>query len=215
MPTAIFASGAGTNLQAVAEAARAGVLPLDIRLVVSDNSEAFALERARRFGIPTAVIAWERSRETRERYGLRLAQSVKTTGAQLVLLLGWMHVLAPEFLSAGFDGILNLHPSYLPDDPAANQVQLPDGSLSPVFRGAHALCDALAAKVPITGATLIEITASVDRGPVLARKTLALRPEDNEASALERLHEVEQDVVRDGVLRWVERHRSGQARPLH
>jgi folate-dependent phosphoribosylglycinamide formyltransferase PurN len=205
VPCAIFVSGGGTNLQAVIDAVRGGMLPLDIRLVVSNSSEAFALERARKAGIATLVIEWDRETESRSEYAMRLADAVRWSGARLVLLLGWMHVLAKAFLEAGFDGVLNLHPSYLPDDPSADSVVLPDGRVARVYRGAHALRDAIEARESVTGATLIEITPLVDRGPVLARRTFALQPDDDEAAALARLHEVEHEVVVEGILNWLER----------
>jgi phosphoribosylglycinamide formyltransferase-1 len=203
VPSAVFVSGSGTNLQAVIDASKSGELPLDLRIVVSNVPGAFALERARLAGIPTAVVQWRRGEETREAYGARLAATVHERGARLVLLLGWMHVLASEFLEAGFEAVLNLHPGFLPDDPSADSVTLPDGSHTQVFRGAHALRDALEAKVPMTGATLIEISPEIDRGPVLARRLFALRPDDDEASALARLHAVEHEVVKEGVLKWI------------
>lgn len=205
-PTAILASGSGTNVQAVVDQTRAGDLPLDIRLVVSNRADALALERARRAGIQTLVMTFSSRAESRAAYAGRLAAAVKASGARLVLLLGWMHVLAPEFLAAGFAGILNLHPSYLPDDPSADSVVLPDGSTSRVFRGPHALRDALQAGAHLTGATLIEITPDVDRGPVLARSPFELRDDDTVDSALERLHLVEHEVVREGVLAWLRKH---------
>lgn len=207
IPTAILVSGDGSNLQAVIDASREGKLPIDIRLVVSSKSSAFALRRAAVASIPTIVLEFDKRKENRAAYAIRLACPIRASGSRLILLLGWMHILAPEFLAAGFDGVLNLHPGYLPEDPAANTVSFPDGSQTPVFRGARALRDALAAKVPCTGASLIEITEHVDRGPVLARKPMPLFPHDDEERALERLHVVEQEVVREGVLRWIAEHR--------
>jgi phosphoribosylglycinamide formyltransferase-1 len=205
IPTAALVSGSGTNLQAVIDAVREGLLPLDLKLVISNNPAAFALERARTARIPTIVMEFNRHLEDRVAYAVRLASVVRASGARLVLLLGWMHVLAHEFLEAGFEGVLNLHPGYLPEDPAADTVVFPDGTSLPVFRGAHALRDALAAKVALTGASLIEITRHVDRGPLLARKPLPLFPHghEDEASALERLHNVEREVVREGLLTWI------------
>lgn len=201
--TAILASGEGSNLEAVIVAAREGVLPLDIRLVISNKTHARALERASRAGIPSHAILFDRGREDRSAYARRLAAAVQESGATLVLLLGWMHVLAPDFLRAGFEGVLNLHPAYLPEDPLADFVEFPDGIRTPVFRGAHALRDALAAGVACTGATLMQITEAVDRGPVLARKPLQLKKDEDEAATFERLHALEQDVVKEGVLAWL------------
>jgi len=205
-PTAIFVSGAGTNLQGVLDRVAAGELPLDIRVVVSSHEGAFAVERARGARVPVAVLPFDSERETRAQYARRLAQEVTRHGARLVLLLGWVHVLAPDFLKAGFAGVLNLHPSYLPEDPAHDTVTLPDGSTSRVYRGAHALRDALDAGEKTTGASLIEITPEIDRGPVLARRPFALRPGETVESALARLHPVEQEVVAEGIRMWLSWH---------
>jgi phosphoribosylglycinamide formyltransferase-1 len=202
VPTAVFVSGSGTNLQAVIDAARAGALPLDIKIVVSNKPSVFAIERAHDAGIPAVVMEFDKRAHDRADYAKRLAAVVRESGARLVLLLGWMHVLAPEFLDAGFEGVFNLHPAYLPEDPREDVVAFPDGTQTPVFRGAHALRDALAAQVPYTGASLIEITRAVDRGPVLARKHMQLFAGENESAALERLHAIEREVVREGLLRW-------------
>src|SRR6516162_10198889 len=88
VPTAVLVSGSGTNLQAVIDASKQGQLPLDLRLVVSSKAEAYALKRARRAGIPSAVLRYDRRRETRSEYALRVASAVSGSGAQLVLLLG-------------------------------------------------------------------------------------------------------------------------------
>ncbi len=203
MPTAVLVSGAGTNLEAVIAASRSGDLPLDIRVVVSNNATAYALERARRAGIRTLVRVFDKTQMTRADYARGLARELLARGVSLVLLLGWMHVLAADFLDAGFEGVLNLHPAYLPDDPSADSVTFPDGTVTPAFRGPHALRDALAAGVAWTGASLIQITPLVDRGPVLARRAMRLEPGESEDQALARLHLVEQAVVREGVLHWL------------
>ncbi len=203
IPTAVFVSGSGTNLQAVIEASRDGTLPLDLRLVVSNSPTAYALERARRAEIPTVVMTFNRDEEDRAAYALRLAGAVRESGARLVLLLGWMHVLAQEFLDADFEGVLNLHPAFLPEDPSADMVVFEDGTRTPVFRGARALREALAAKVTHTGASLIQITRHVDRGPLLARKSMQLLPDEDEDAALQRLHAIEREVVREGILAWI------------
>jgi phosphoribosylglycinamide formyltransferase-1 len=203
VPTAVFVSGAGTNLQHVIDLAAAGALPLDVRLVVSNAREAFAVERASQASIPVLIAPFDRHAESRAEYGARLAADVRGRGIELVLLLGWMHVLDASFVNAGFAGILNLHPAFLPDDPQADDVMLPDGSVSPVFRGAHALRDALSYGAPSTGASLIQITAEVDRGPVLARRVCALLAGDDEKKALERLHDVEREVIAEGVSTWL------------
>jgi phosphoribosylglycinamide formyltransferase-1 len=77
------------------------------------------------------------------------------------------------------------------------------------FSAPRALRDALQARVTLTGASLIEITPEIDRGPLLARKVMALAPDDDERKALERLHDVEREVVCDGISAWLHAHRQG------
>jgi phosphoribosylglycinamide formyltransferase 1 len=219
VPTAILVSGAGTNLQGVIDRVNANELPLDIRLVIASRAGAPAIERARAAGLPVSVMPYERERETRAQYAKRLAAEIARHGGQLVLLLGWMHVLSREFLKAGFAGVLNLHPSYLPENPAHNTVTLPDGSTCRVYRGAHALRDALDAGEQMAGASLIEITPEIDRGPLLARRPFELKPDDTLETALARLHPIEQEVVAEGIRVWLLRkpqaavERSSRTRP--
>ena len=102
-----------------------------------------------------------------------------------------------------FPEMLNLHPAFLPLNPARDDVAMPDGERIPAFRGPHAARDALAAGSRWTGATLHRVTSSTDRGPVLARKPLRIRPEEDEEHLMERLHEIERGVVRAGLTRWL------------
>ena len=110
------------------DASAAGSLPLEVVAVVSNDSRAFALERARRAGVRAVrVLAWDRAREARAQYDARLLEEVQSHEPDLVLLLGWMHLLAEPFVRA-FPELLNLHPAYLPLDPAEDSVVMPDGT---------------------------------------------------------------------------------------
>ncbi|TAM61856.1 phosphoribosylglycinamide formyltransferase [bacterium] len=200
--TAVLVSGSGTNLQAVIDAVAQGRLPLDLRLVLSNRAGAFGLERARRAGIAARVEVWDRrGGQGRDAYDARVLGAVRASGAELVLLLGWMHVLPPAFVKS-FAAVVNIHPALLPEDPAADVVAVPGGALIPAFRGAHALRDAVAAGLGWAGATCHLVTPEVDRGPVLAREPMALNPGEPEAEALQRLHSVEHRVLVAGIARW-------------
>lgn len=200
--TAVLISGSGSNLQAVIDAVGRGELPLDLRLVLSNRAGAFGLERARRAGIAARTELWDRRRgEPRGAYDSRILAAVRQSGAALVLLLGWMHVLPAAFVES-FAGVVNIHPAFLPEDPAADRVAVPGGPEIPAFRGAHALRDAIEAGMGWAGATCHLVTPAVDRGPVLAREPMALRPGEGEAEALERLHLVEHRVLLKGIARW-------------
>lgn len=198
----VMASGNGSNFQAVAEAVRSGALPIDVVALLSNNLHAFALVRARDAGIPSHVIAWNRREESREAYDRRLLDAVAAERPDLVLMLGWMHLLSESFVNA-FPEIVNLHPAFLPLDPACDDVTMPDGTRIPAFRGPRAVSDALAASSPWVGATLHRVTHATDRGPVLARKPLRVAPGEEEAQLMERVHELERGVVRSGLTRWL------------
>jgi phosphoribosylglycinamide formyltransferase 1 len=198
----ILASGNGSNFQGVVEAVNAGVLPLDIVALFSNSAHAFALARARDAGVPSHLIAWNREEESREQYDARLLEAAKAEKPDLVLLLGWMHLLPDAFVRA-FPEVLNLHPAFLPLDPSRDEVVMPDGTCIAAFRGPHAVRDALKASSPWVGATLHRVTAATDRGPVLVRKPLRVVREEDEDHLMPRVHALERGVVKGGIMRWL------------
>ena len=196
----VLASGGGTNFQAVIDAARSGDVDVDPTALVVNRPGAFVLERAARAGVHASIVQWDRAAETRAAYDARVLAAVEASQPDLVLLLGWMHVLPPEFV-ASFPHILNIHPGYLPFDADAETVVVPDGSAIPAFRGAHPIRDALAAGVQWYGATVHRVGNDVDRGEVLARRPLALREKDVD-EALAALRPTEHGVLLSAVRRW-------------
>lgn len=201
--TTVLASGGGTNFQAVADAAAAGKLPLDLAAVVANKPGAFVLERAADAEIPNRILCeWDRKVESRQTYDARLLHAVRQTQPELVLLLGWMHLL-PESFIAAFAQTINIHPAFLPLDQSLEEVGLSDGTTMPAFRGAHAIRDALAAGSAWIGATSHKVSLSADRGAVLTRKPLKIEGVTSETQALERLRPVEHRVLLGGIMRWV------------
>ena len=199
----VMASGDGSNFQAVLDASRSGTLPIEVVALLSNNPRAYAIERARNAALSSiAVVTWNRNEETREAYDARLLEKVGSVQPDLVLLLGWMHLLSDSFVRA-FPQMLNLHPAFLPLDPQRDDVVMPDGAQIPAYRGPHAVRDALAASSNWVGATLHWVTSATDRGPVLARRPLRVKAGENEAQLMERVHETERGVVRTGVKRWL------------
>jgi phosphoribosylglycinamide formyltransferase 1 len=198
----VMASGNGSNFQAVLDAVRNGTLPIEIGGLLANDPRAYAIQRARNANIEIEVVAWDRATETRAQYDARLLDAAHASEPDLILLLGWMHLLSDAFVSA-FPNLLNLHPAFLPLDPTRDDVALPDGTLIAAFRGPRAVRDALAASSAWVGATLHRVTNATDRGAVMARKPLRVEPEEDEAHLMERMHELERGVVRAGVMRWL------------
>jgi len=197
----VLASGNGGNFGAVLEAASLGTVPLDVTALVVNKPAAYASTRARDAGIPVDHVVWERGRESREAYDERVLAAVAATEPDLVLLLGWMHVLSAPFV-ARFPEVLNVHPAFLPLDPTAERVTMPDGTALPAYRGAHAFDDALAAGSPWAGASVHRLSVAIDRGAVFARAPLALEPGRSRAALEERLHALEHRIVADAIRRW-------------
>ena len=201
--TVVLASGNGSNFQAVLDRVSSGTLPLDVCALVTNRPGAYAIERARTHGVRNVrIVPWKRAEATRAEYDLRLLEVVGAERPELVLLLGWMHVLDAGFVRA-FPELINVHPAYLPLDSSFDVVGMPDGVTIPAFRGAHAVRDALEASSPWVGASVHGVTEEADRGPVLARRPLLVRPGEDEAAILERLHPIEHQLVERGIKRWL------------
>ncbi len=199
----VMASGSGSNLQAVLDRSRDGLLPLDVTAVVVNVPGAYAVERARAAHVPSVYeLPWKRLERTRADYDAELLDVVRAENPDLVLLLGWMHLLSEPFVRA-FPHLLNVHPAFLPLDPERNDVGMPDGVRIPAFRGAYAVRDAIAAGSGWIGATVHVVTPETDRGPVLTRKPLRLLPGEEQAEALARLHPIEHELVAAGIRRWL------------
>ncbi len=199
--TVVLASGSGTNFQAVIDRVADG-LPLDLVALVSNRPEAYALERARRANIAALALPWQREMQSRHEYDRTLQHTVAEYEPELVLLLGWMHLLDPAFVGA-FPEMLNIHPAFLPLDPARDRVGMPDGTTIPAYRGARAIRDALAANSLWVGASVHEVTTDTDRGRVLARKPLRVIGGEEEDAVLARLHPIEHQLVATAIKRWL------------
>ena len=127
---------------------------------------------------------------------------VRREEPELILLLGWMHVLDDRFVAA-FPHIINIHPAFLPLDQSQDEVTFPDGAVTPAFRGAHAVRDALAWGSRWTGASSHRVTLDTDRGPVMVRTPLRIFPGESQEAIMERLHPLEHRVLAGGIMRWV------------
>jgi phosphoribosylglycinamide formyltransferase-1 len=174
-------------------------LGLDLRAVIANRATAFAIQRAERAGIPRHVLVWDRKRVPRDRYDAELTGLVTATDPDLVLLLGWMHVLPPRFIER-FSEMINIHPAFLPYDTDADNVTMPDGAVIPAFRGAHAIADAIAAGSRWYGATAHRVSIEPDRGTILQRAPLLLTEKEEDA-ALAALRQTEHAVLLGAIQR--------------
>ncbi len=197
-----MASGNGSNLQAVFDAIARNELPIDVAAVVVNRRDTVAAQRAVAAGVRHVECdVWEREAEPRATYDARLLRTVERFEPECVVLLGWMHLLDAAFV-ARFRELLNLHPAYLPHDPLADSVAVPDGSTIPAFRGAHAIRDALAAGSAWIGASVHRVSAETDRGEVLLRRPLACGEERDEKRVLAAFRPIEHRVTVEAMRLW-------------
>jgi phosphoribosylglycinamide formyltransferase-1 len=173
---AVLASGAGSNLVALIGAIERGEVAAELVGVFSDVPDAPALGRASAAGVTARAIPFDRT--DRSGWERRLADAVAETGADLVVLAGFMRILSAAFLERWPDRVVNVHPSLLP-----------------AFRGADAVGDALAAGVATTGVTVHLVDELVDHGPILAQEAVDVLPGDTRATLHERLQEVEHRLL--------------------
>ena len=194
----VLISGSGTNLQALIDAIENNELPgVVIALVVSNNIDAYGLARASKHNLQTFYLHWK----NREESEATLITWLNLFQVNLVVLAGWMRILSPTFLAHFPNSIINIHPALLPDDGIGNSFVTRDGSVIPVFRGLHAVKQALDAGVHVTGSSVHYVTPVVDAGPVICREEVAIEEGDTEESLHERLKAVEHRLIVEAVRR--------------
>jgi phosphoribosylglycinamide formyltransferase-1 len=169
MPVVALVSGRGSNLRAIAERARGGDPPIDIRAVVSDREDAPALEWARTFGLNCATLP-PRSFPERDRYDAALSALVSGFEPELVILAGFMRILGPAFVDRFEGRTLNIHPSLLPR-----------------HRGLHTHRRVLEAGEREHGASVHFVTRELDGGPLVLQVKVPVRDDDDEASLAARV----------------------------
>ena len=163
---AVFVSGGGTNLQALIDAQRAGTLSSGrIVLVLSSNPEAYALERARAAGIPTAVCS-RRTLDSQEAFESAIQQALEARSVQLIVLAGFMSILSADFTARWPGRIVNVHPSLIP------------AFCGQGFYGLKVHEAALSRGVKVTGATVHLVNEIPDGGPILLQKAVEVLPGD-------------------------------------
>jgi phosphoribosylglycinamide formyltransferase-1 len=167
---AVLASGSGTNLEAIAQAIEEGEVPAQIAIVISDSHDAFALERARRRGIPVKVIELKDCPD-RPAFDRAIKETLHEAGVDLVVLAGYMKLVGPEILEAFSGRIMNIHPALLPS-----------------FPGEHGVADALQHGVKVSGVTVHFVDGGLDTGPIIVQEAVPVEEDDDEESLHGRIH---------------------------
>jgi len=166
---AILISGRGSNMVALADAVREGMIPnAEVAIVISDKRDAAGLESAREFGIETLVI--ERGPRTRQEHDREIVSALAGRQIDLICLAGYMRVLSSEFINAYRGRILNIHPSLLP-----------------AFPGLDAQRQALEHGAKKSGCTVHFVDETLDGGPVIAQREVPVHDDDTNESLSARI----------------------------
>ena len=180
---AVFVSGGGTNLQALIDAQRSGVLRSgEIVLVLSSRPDAFALERARRAGIETAVVS-ARELGSQEAAEARISALLEQRGIELIILAGYMSILSADFTARWPERILNVHPSLIP------------AFCGKGYYGLRVHETALARGVKVTGATVHFVNEIPDGGKILLQQPVAVCDGDTPETLQRRVMEQAEWII--------------------
>lgn len=170
----VLASGRGTDFQSLVDARDRGELGVELVVLVCNVPGAPVLERAKKAAIPAVVIDHRPFGKDREEFEGEVVKVLKEKRVDLVVFAGFMRLVTPYFVREFPMRIINIHPSLLP-----------------AFPGAHAHRDALAAGAKISGCTIHFVDASVDGGPIILQKAVAVRDDETEETLSARILEQE------------------------
>ena len=173
---AVLVSGGGTNLQALIDAQGTTLVSGEIALVVANNANAYALERAKKANIPTAVVL-KKQCGSQETFEEKLKEVLEEYGIEVIILAGFMTILTEKFTSCYPKRILNVHPSLIPSFCGEG------------FYGLHVHEAALRYGVKVTGATVHFVNEIPDGGEIIAQKAVEILPGDTPAILQHRVME--------------------------
>lgn len=174
---AVFASGQGTNFQALADAAADGRLDVDIGLLVCDKAAAPVVARAEQAGVEAYVFA-PKSYASREAYETEILAELRRRGVELIVLAGYMRIITQVLVEPYYGRMINVHPALLPSFPGVNGIR-----------------QALEYGVKVTGVTVHYVDGGMDSGPIIAQRAVEVLDGDTESTLGERVQKVERELL--------------------
>ncbi len=172
----VLISGSGSNLQAIIDQIQQGVLNAEITVVISSRPDAYGLVRAKQAQIPTISLNREVFKDPQIANEI-IATELVHSGAEYVIMAGYMRKLTKEVLTVFPDRVVNLHPALLPS-----------------FKGAHAIQDAFEFGTKITGVTVHFANEDYDKGPIIAQRAVEISETDTLDSLEEKIHAIEHEL---------------------
>ena len=173
---AIFASGTGSNFEAVTKACQEGIINAKVSLLVCDKPEALVVPKARRMNVEVFTVS-PKEYENKETYEEVILAQLQKHKVELVVLAGYMRLIGKTLLEAYPDRIVNIHPSLLPEFPGMNSIRR-----------------AFESGVKETGITVHYVDSGIDTGPIIAQRVVVIDESDTLERLEEKMHQVEHQL---------------------
>lgn len=186
MKFAVFASGHGSNLQAIINAVQKKEIKAELALVFSNNRKAYALARAKEAGIKTLCLV-RKDYGTPQSYERDIVIQLKEEGVDFIVLAGYMSILSPFFVKTFPNKILNVHPSLLP-----------------AFRGKDGIKDAFTYGAKIAGVTIHFVDDKMDHGPIILQEGFKIPEGETLEKLTEHIHKVEHKIYSKAIALFAE-----------
>jgi phosphoribosylglycinamide formyltransferase-1 len=177
----VLASGRGSNFQSIIDAIETGYIKAGIVLLITDNPEAFSLERAKKHGIEYLVMR-PKNYGSRDEYFSSIASELKKRDVELVVLAGFMRIVGRPLLEAYPNRVMNIHPALLPS-----------------FPGLHGQKQANDYGVKISGCTVHFVDEGMDTGPIIIQAAVPVKDDDTEESLAERILKLEHKIFPEAI----------------
>ncbi len=178
---AIFASGRGSNAEALHDAIKAGTINGDIVVVVTDHADAGVIERAERWNV-TVIVIERKGFESKDAFEQAMIDAIAPYSPDGIVLAGYMRLLGPTFITPYENRILNIHPALLPS-----------------FPGLHPQGQAVVAGVKVSGCTVHFVDTGMDSGPIIMQNTVPVYADDTEDTLAERLLPIEHVTYKEAL----------------
>ncbi|WP_338754669.1 phosphoribosylglycinamide formyltransferase [Bacillus sp. FJAT-52991] len=173
---ALFASGSGSNVQAIADSVQKGEIPAEITILVCDQPDAYVIKRAEKLQIP--VFAFRaKDYSSKAEFEREIVQKLQEAEVDYIFLAGYMRLIGETLLNAYGGKIVNIHPSLLP-----------------AFPGKDAIGQAFTARVKITGVTVHFVDEGMDTGPIIDQEMVRIANEDTRESLQVKIQQVEHQL---------------------
>jgi phosphoribosylglycinamide formyltransferase-1 len=177
----VLASGRGSNFQAIIDSIEAGYIQAQINVLVTDNPNAFSIERAEKHGIDSMVML-PKNYVSRDEYFMTIASELKSRGVGLVVLAGFMRIVGRPLIEAYPNRVMNIHPALLPS-----------------FPGLHGQKQANDYGVKISGCTVHFVDEGMDTGPIIIQAAVAVKSDDTEETLSERILKLEHKIFPEAI----------------